>query len=367
MVNDAFLPSFGNRPTQLVGRAAELAEFIDALGQPPGHPDRVCVYTGQRGMGKTAMLLELEDRAHAAGFVVARAAANERILEELLELIQIGGAAKLPAGKRLKGFSVGALGFSLGLTFTDEVRQNYGFRVKLSLLSDALAQVGLGVALLVDEITATSPQLRELATSFQQLRGDGKNIALAMAGLPAAVSSVLNDDVLTFLNRARKVQLGPLPLNDVAVFYAQAFTRAGKSFTSESLDVAVKASQGYPYLMQLLGYHVLGLLGDAPEVTPAIAEAAAVNSRRDLAETVHVPAARSLSRRDMEFLRAMAADPGPSQITDIAKRLGSTPGAVQQQRRRLIQAGVIAPARRGEVEFVLPHMSDYLANHAAQP
>ncbi|MDR0416928.1 MAG: ATP-binding protein, partial [Propionibacteriaceae bacterium] len=53
-----FAPSFGNRPHQLVGRSREVADLVQGLEGPPGHPNRAMVCLGQRGMGKTALLLE---------------------------------------------------------------------------------------------------------------------------------------------------------------------------------------------------------------------------------------------------------------------------------------------------------------------
>jgi DNA-binding MarR family transcriptional regulator len=311
-------------------------------------------------MGKTALLMELADRAADVGFVVARVSAGDTMLDEILELIQISGAKHVSPGRGLKGFSASALGFSVGLTFADEVRRNYGFRVKLSLLCDALAKAQRGVLLLVDEVTATSPPIRQLATAFQQLRGDGKNIALAMAGLPGAVSAVLNDDVLTFLNRAHQVHLGPISLTDVTAFYAQAFTRLGKTYSADVLRLAVAATRGYPYLLQLVGYHVLRVLGDAPEMTATAVALAAGNARRDLADTVYAPALRGLSETDKRFLAAMAVDSGPSRVRDIRQRTGMTKANAQQYRARLIAAGLITPSARGEVEFVLPYLNDYL-------
>lgn len=359
-MDETFLPSFGNRPVELVGRDAEVSEFMEALAGPVGHPNRATLYIGQRGMGKTALLMELAERASSAEFVVARVIAGERMLDEILELIQIGGAKHVPAGKKLKGFTVGALGFSLGLTFSDEVRRDYGFRVKLSLLCDVLADAHRGVLILVDEVTPTSPQMRELAAAFQQLRGEGKNIAMALAGLPAAVSSVLNDDVLTFLNRAHKVQLGPVPLNDVAVFYAQTFTRLGKEIAAEVLQRAAEATLGYPYLLQLVGFHIMRVLGDGGAITENVVDLAAGNARRAMADTVYLPALRGLSRRDRQFLEAMAVDDGPSRTDDIRQRTGMSKANVQQYRGRLIGAGLIAPVGRGEVEFVLPYLGEYL-------
>ena len=44
-----------------------------------------------------------------------------------------------------------------------------------------------------------------------------------MAGLPTVLSSVLNEHVLTFLNRTSKINLEPLRINDIDTYYAQAF------------------------------------------------------------------------------------------------------------------------------------------------
>ncbi len=59
----------------------------------------------------------------------------------------------------------------------------------------------------------------------------------------------------------------------------------------------------------------------------------------------------------------MAADPGPSRIADVAKRMGVDVNYANQYRRRLIEAELIAPAGRGKVAFTLPYLRDYLSDH----
>ncbi len=58
-----FRPSFGNRPDDLVGRDAALATLVRCFESYPGMRDRAVLITGQRGMGKTALLLEASDLA----------------------------------------------------------------------------------------------------------------------------------------------------------------------------------------------------------------------------------------------------------------------------------------------------------------
>ncbi|MDR1496157.1 MAG: hypothetical protein LBS67_04475, partial [Clostridiales Family XIII bacterium] len=136
-------------------------------------------------MGKTALLLELAAKAEKMGFVTAGVLANKRMLDEIIQLIQIGGAKYVnKSSKKVKAIKVGVPGFSFGLTFLDEVKENYGFRVKLTLLCDALAKCGKGLLILIDEVYSGTEEIRELAATYQHLVGEGKDIAIAMAGLP---------------------------------------------------------------------------------------------------------------------------------------------------------------------------------------
>ena len=67
-----FQPTFGNRPVQYIGRDGVIEQFMEGLREPVGSRNRCTLFLGQRGMGKTALLLELSDRAQKEGFVVAR-------------------------------------------------------------------------------------------------------------------------------------------------------------------------------------------------------------------------------------------------------------------------------------------------------
>ncbi|MDR2566651.1 MAG: hypothetical protein LBC97_11495 [Bifidobacteriaceae bacterium] len=359
-MTEPFAPAFGNRPSRFVDREREIAAFAKGLQGPGGHPNRALLFTGQRGMGKTALLLELAAQAEQFGFVAAKATADDGLLDELLEVIQANGMKRVPKGKPLKGFNVGALGFSVGLTFNDHTQNSYGFRVKLGLLCDALAERGLGVVLLVDEVTASSPELRKLVTTYQELVGEGKNIAIAMAGLPTAVSRLLNDQVLTFLNRASKFRLEPIPVHEIVSLYVKEFRSLGKSMSAEDFQRAAEATLGYPYLLQLIGYYLLDFAGEAESIDAPIVELAIANSRKALASTVFEPSLAPLSARDVEFLRAMSVDTGPSAVDAIAQRLGYSRDSVQQTRSRLLAAKVIASPRRGELAFELPYLAEYL-------
>ena len=58
-----FQPTFGNRPEKYIGRDGVIEQFVEGLREPIGSRNRCTLFLGQRGMGKTALLLELGDRA----------------------------------------------------------------------------------------------------------------------------------------------------------------------------------------------------------------------------------------------------------------------------------------------------------------
>ncbi|MDR1015247.1 MAG: ATP-binding protein [Coriobacteriales bacterium] len=356
-----FLPTFGNKPYKIIGRDAVLEGFLKGLESVPGHPDRAMLIIGQRGMGKTALLLEFAELAERRGFIVASAVDNDQMLDDILQGVQRKGTPFIPERKPLvQGFTAGALGFSIGLTFNEVTDKTFGFRIKLSMLCEELEKHGKGVLVLVDEVQPDTMRMRELATSYQHLVGEGRNIVIAMAGLSHSISSVLNDKILTFLNRARKTRLDMLSDTSVRLHFAKTFKSLNKEIDQEALDDAVAATRGYPYLLQLVGYYILEYLGDDDNITRAIVANAAEVSRQDMADNVYKAVLNPLSAADIRFLEAMAQDDGPSRISDIQERIGESQAYTQVYRRRLLESGVVASEQRGELNLTVPFMAEYL-------
>ncbi len=361
-----FRPSFGNRPDRIVGREDVVEAFERGLSSFPGDRERARLLIGQRGMGKTALLLEMADRASRQGYVTARTTCGPAMLDNILDLLQKNGNQyvtdkKLP----VKGFNAGALGFSFGLTFTEEARTNYGFRVKLEMLCDRLAAVGKGVLLLVDEVRPDLSEMRTLATAYQEIAGEGKNLAIVMAGLPAIVSEVLDEATLTFLHRATKVQLGPLRIGSIQAYYASAFSRAERDIDPDLLEIAAQSTQGFPYLLQLLGYYMLEYTSAGQRIDKVLLDAAISAALCDFDNDVLGAMLRPLSPADMAFLQAMAQDEtNVSHVAEIQQRLDLSQGHVQSYRRRLMDAGVIYSPARGQLAFIVPRLADYLRENS---
>lgn len=374
MVDTVFSPSFGNRPTRLVGRQRLTQRLVDGLSSMPGSRDRAIVLLGQRGTGKTVLLWEVVDKARANGYVVAAPTVSEEgMLGRIVEKVQDDGERYVKSpGSKVVGGSLGAFGFTAGLQFSKEVQESKSDQYKLVKLCRKLTEMGHGVLIVVDEIRANLPEIRQLVITYQEMVGEGLDVALMMAGLPAAVSATLNDHVLTFLNRARKVELEPLELADVEAFFIESFARLGLRVSDEICREAAARTQGSPYLLQLIGHNVTVFAGSDGVVDERVLRRAVDAAQSDFENDVCKTTLAALSEKDVAFLTAMAnamvkdshaedsrATAG-ARMADVAGFMGVTPDYAQKYRKRLMDAGVIASPRRGEVAFAVPYLADYL-------
>ena len=160
MTEPIFSPSFGNRPSYLVGRETVISTFISGLEQEPGNRDRAMLMLGQRGSGKTVLLWELADRARKLGFVVATpTVASEDMLERIVEKIQEAGEPYVNKRclPKFTGGSLSVFGFSAGLEFTRDVQETKSFQFKLTQLARKLTEQEHGILILIDELQANSP------------------------------------------------------------------------------------------------------------------------------------------------------------------------------------------------------------------
>jgi uncharacterized membrane protein len=173
---------------------------------------------------------------------------------------------------------------------------------------------------------------------------------------------VLSDEVLTFLNRANRVWLDLIPLAVIQLYYAKCFSQLGKNIEPSSLEKAVSATRGYPYLLQLVGYYILEYTDEAKVISEAIVDGAIETSRQALIENVHKTCLKPLSEKDVAFLEAMAKGGNECRVADVAKRLKASNSFVQQYRKRLIETGVVVSEKRGWLTFTIPYLGDYLRN-----
>ena len=364
--SNPFKPTAGATPPLLIGRQGVLDELTEGLDDGPGAPARLTIFTGARGVGKTVMLTEAGHQARRRSWVVVDETATPGLLDRLHAAVISAHQDLDPSprpGRAVTGVTVTGLG-AVQLAPPEQPRE-LQLRQALDHLLDQLEAHGTGLLITVDEVhRAARDDLRGFAATYQHLVREQRNVALALAGLPAAVSDLLKDDVLTFLRRADRHVLADVSPDDVARAFQDTITASGRTIEPDALSVAATATAGYPFMVQLVGYHVWRK-AEHGVIDQRAARAGIAAARVRLGSTVHAANLASLSDVDRTFLLAMAQDPGPSKVSDVAARMGRDAGYTSVYRSRLLAAGVIRSVSYGRVDFAVPYLREHLREHAA--
>lgn len=361
-----FVPTFGVSPAILGGREALTSGFGASLEAGPGDPRRTLLISGPRGIGKTVLLNELEDEAANRGWIHLRAQPYD-LIQPLIDT-EIPRALQSvrqsnPDRRRITGVNVAGLG-----GFSTSIAEGAGpapsFISALNELCDALpAQAG--VLLTLDEVQSVDQtELWHLTAAIQDLRRDNRNVAFAAAGLPEGVARLLQHPGTTFLRRAQHAVLAPMTPAETASVLQTTAAAGGLDLSGEVLDQAVAVTRGYPFLVQLLGYHVFERVA-ARNSGATLADIAAVHETvlDSLGQLVHEPALAHVPAGERSYLQAMAAvQHGQSAVAtaDVAAHMGKRQQELSVVRERLIQRELIYSPQRGYLNFLIPYLGRHL-------
>jgi hypothetical protein len=357
-----FTPSFGTPPPLLVERENVIAEFEEALEIGPGAPGRAIFITGARGVGKTVVLNELEDSAKQAGWIVITDTAGPGLVDRLTH----STLPRLlrehdPRSTQSRLTMVRISSVAAEREVSEAHQPQITLRSQLEQLADLLAPHRTGVLLSLDEVHhAAINDMREVAAALQFGFREGRDIAFVAAGLPESINHLVNDRYSTFLRRAERFELAAISPPAVERALREPVEEGGRTITDKAITAAVAASDGYPYLVQSIGFYAWRAAGKAETIRASHVEEAITTARRRMEQQIHEPTLADLSPVERTFVLVMAADSGPSRIADIAERMDVGNNYVQPYRARLINAGVIRPVQRGVVDFAIPYLRSYL-------
>lgn len=356
-----FTPTFGKVPAVLAGRGTLIQEIEYALGsEGNGDPNLCSLFSGPRGVGKTALLSYLSARSTEYGWVAANVTARPGMLEDVIE--RATEAADRYVRERPKArvtsVSVPAL---FGVTWEYRDPSSGNWRTRMNKLLDKLDDRGIGLLVTIDEIDSSLDELIDFSAVYQHFVREDRRVALFMAGLPGSVSALLSDKSASFLRRAAHHRLGRIDDHDVRDAFRETIEDAGKTIEAAALDEVVAATDGFAYMMQLVGYRAWMAAGERSEVSLADARNGARLAHDDFISGVIRKTCQELSDGDLAFLEAMLPDGGEaSSMSDIARRMGKTPSYARVYRARLLEQGVIAQERRGYVRFDMPLLREFL-------
>ena len=356
-----FTPSFGEVPLCLAGRERLLGEVRAALGRDNRSPELTTLVSGARGTGKTALLARIAEDAQREGWIAVKALAAPGMLEDIYQHAVRDSSHIVEAargGRRLTGVGVGQV---LSLEWEAEAAGQANWRMRMEALLSELESRGAGLLIAVDEVDPAEAEMVELASTYQLFVMDGRRVSLVMAGLPHNIEKAKSDRRISFIRRAQQRRLGRIEDFEVRRAMAKTVAQGGRAIGDEALGIAVEAAGGFPFMIQLVGYRMWDERPAAGEVTAEDARAGAEMARREFESYVLESTYRELSDGDIDFLRAMLPDEGPSALRDVAARLGKPSGHVGTYKERLLKAGVIGEPDRNAVGFELPGFKEVLA------
>ncbi len=369
-----FTPTFGSAPPLMVERDDVIDRVLAALHHGPRHPDYTLLLTGRRGTGKTALLGAVEAAARNNGWLTLSATASAPELSAQLRH-ELGALVEgLQQNPKTRLRSAQALGFGLSWDTDRPTGQLPYHEVSLRRVLTSIAEIigqshgkqsanAQGLLITLDEFHAAElNEARELAAAIQHVtRREQRPIALVLAALPEVTETVLSDPGMTFFHRCARAEIGLLSRDATQRAMQVPIREAGGSINDDALSMGTVASGGYPFMVQLVGFHGWeSCTHSAKHLAAEDLQEGIYEADQALTDILLRPLWSALSPTDQELLRHIAANDGPVEIAALSAAMGKNPSYINTYRRRLLRAGAVTAPRRGFLDIRDPAMRRWL-------
>lgn len=363
LIENPFTPSFGEIPVHFAGRKELIVATERAFESQRRRPELTTIFSGARGTGKTALLSFLAKRAEERGWIAVNVTALPGMLKEIEVGLRNRAAHLIDTSDKTAVSGIG-IPQIIDVHFESQ-KEPTTWRSRMTDLLEQLDAIHVGLLITVDEVDPRLDEMIQLAAIYQHFVREERRVALLMAGLPHNISALLNDKTASFLRRAQSADLGRIADYEIEVALRKTIQDGGREADIEGLDYAVKAIEGFPFMLQLVGYHAWDISPASPCVLREDFRKSVQVSRKELRSRVFESTLDELSDGDIAFAEAMLEDKGDSTVADLIERLHKSPSSVSQHRRRLIDAGIIGERRRGVVGFDMPFFREFLQEKLA--
>ncbi len=382
-LRNPYAPGAGTPPPELTGRQELLENTRIALGRIRLHrPAKSFIAVGLRGVGKTVLLRESLRLAQKEEFRICFLEANDHMrLAELLvpglrtvllDLDRLGRlSAEVKRGLRVLKSFLSKIKISYGeaeLALDIDPEPGVGDTGNLDIdLADLISAVGRAAAarqsqlvLIIDELQyLTVRDFGSLIMAMHRCVQEQLPVLLIAAGLPHLVG--LAGQAKSYAERMFDFpEIGALSRFDADRAILVPAWAQDVQVTPEALAEIYDTTQGYPYFLQEWAYHAWNRASGSV-IEKADVLAAAPKAERQLDASFFRVRFDRLTVREKNYLRAMAALPGPSSTAgEIASVVGAKAQSLAAMRSGLITKGMIYAPAWGSTAFTVPMFDEYL-------
>lgn len=380
-VRNPFAPGAGTPPPELAGRADVLGQTHTALLRlASGRSIQPPILVGLRGVGKTVLLVQMQDMAAAENFIVVSIEACERSslpellapgLRKALLSLSIIDAAKDKAKRALGVLKSFAAGFNIAyagveLTYTPTVGVADSGNLEADLpellveLAESAAAAGRCVVIFVDELQVLKPaEFSALIMAIHKINQKQLPLAFIGAGLPQVLGLAGNSK--SYAERLFLFpEIGALSEEDAVAAIVNPAKSEGVEFEPDAVSEILRVTERYPYFLQQWAHDSWNIAQgekitwsdvlDASDISTAALDQNFFRVRYDRCR----PAEKG-------YMRALAElGAGPRRGADVADVLGKKVEAIAQTRASLIKKGMIFAPSLGDVCFTVPMFDAYM-------
>ena len=365
-----YAPGAGTEPFRLPGRAEAQVWWRRCLTdlEGLGHtPQRGRVYTGVRGVGKTALLRYFEREAVSRGFgvVSVQAGGADPVRDYLSESIhRLAGDEPSFTDKHGKitelGIKAGPVELAAARDLPDAAPPGpieMAFLDLVGSTAQRYARRRTGLLLLVDEAQdADLASLISLCRIAHQLRKPA--LQLVLAGLPELEDRI--DDAITHSDRLFEYrELGNLDVDATREALLEPAAAQGVRWTDEAIEHVSELTEGYPSFVQEYGYAVWEARGAATLIDLDISAAGVAQARLNVARQYR-SVWRGVTPAGRDYLQALAELGGEARTADVAAALTRKPNELTMTLKMLKDRGALRSPQRGTVAMSRPGMAEWI-------
>lgn len=379
----------------LAGRDKPLRRFERTLQAAPELPANIKL-TGLRGVGKTVLLKEFDQRAVDLGWLTSRVQVEPRHNQsDSLTSLVISQAERaiLQASRsaRVRAAVAGVVTKARGLvtaSYEDIKFALDGSAEHTASMAEALYDAATaadasgreGYILMLDEAQvlrddrnpAGDHPLSLLIATVNSLQDAGLPIGLVLCGLPTLKANLLKARTYTermFRGEEISRLTGPPDGSDAIEAFVKPLEGTGVSADPSLIERVVEEVEGYPYFIQIWGAELWDAATDADldVFDDALLDQVEPDIYDRLDSDFYSTRVDSLTPAEQDLLMATAkCDYPPLRTATIRNHSPKTDSNVNVLMGRLSDQGVVYRIQKGVYEYTAPKFHDYLRRRATK-